>query len=310
MEEMITHYEDTRSNTFFSQSINLKQKCSVTEHIENFQRLNIKVTYIPYEHLIDVFIGTLRDNIQHEVHLWEPKSLENTFRVARNVESKNMAMATRRTTPKIYHENNAHSFKSPQPTRLTPEHLEERKAKGLCFNCDNKYSKGHKCGEKKLFYIDCEEEEEQEQEPSQYENVEAISSEELTPTISCNALVGISTPQTLKIKGYIKKKKVIALIDYGSTHNFIHYKLAKALNCFVYPVPEFQVMIADGGTINCSGKCNKINLNMGEYVMNSPMITIPMGGVDVVLGIQWLQSLGTMAFNFQELFIKFSLEGK
>ena len=68
---------------------------------------------------------------------------------------------------------------------------------------------------------------------------------------------------------------VIVLIDSG--------KLAKALNCFVYPAPEFQVMIADGGTINCSVNCNKINLTMGEYVMNSPMIAIPMGGVDVVL---------------------------
>jgi carbamoylphosphate synthase small subunit len=153
--------------------------------------------------------------------------------------------------------------------------LEERKAKGLCFNCDNKYSKGHKCGEKKLFYIDCEEEEEQEQEPPQDENVEVISSEELTPMISCNALARISTPQTLKIEGYIKKKKVIVLIDYGSTHNFIYYKLPKDLNLFVYPAPKFQVMIADGGTIKCSGKCNKINITMGEYVMNSPMIDIP-----------------------------------
>jgi hypothetical protein len=68
MEEMIAHYEDTRRNTF-SQLINLKQKGSITEHIENFQRLNIKVTYIPDEHLIDVFIGTLKDNIQHEVFL-------------------------------------------------------------------------------------------------------------------------------------------------------------------------------------------------------------------------------------------------
>jgi hypothetical protein len=119
-EEMIAHYEDTRSNTFFSQLINLKQKGSVTEHIENFQRLNIKVTDIPDEHLIDVFIGTLKDNIQHEVRLWEPKSLENAFKVARNVESKNMAMATRRTNPNIYRENNALSSKTPQPTRLTP----------------------------------------------------------------------------------------------------------------------------------------------------------------------------------------------
>ena len=46
-EEMIAHYEDTRCNTFFSQLINRKQKGSVTEHIENFQRLNIKVIDIP-----------------------------------------------------------------------------------------------------------------------------------------------------------------------------------------------------------------------------------------------------------------------
>jgi hypothetical protein len=309
-EEMIANYEDTRRNTFFSQLINLKQKGLVTENIENFQRLIIKVTNILDEHLIDVFIGMLKDKIQHEVCLWEPKSLENPFKVARNVESKNMAMATRRTNPNIYREHNAPYSKTPQPTRLTPQQLEERKAIGLCFNCDSKYSKGHKCGGKKLFYIDYEEEEEKEQEPSQDENIEAISYEELTPTISCNALAGISTPQTLKIEGYIKKKKIIVLIDSGSTHNFIHYKLAKALNCFVYPTPEFQVMIADGGTINCLGKCNKINITMGEYVMNGPMISIPMGDADVVPGIQWLQSLGIVDFNFQEIFIKFSLEGK
>ena len=81
--------------------------------------------------------------------------------------------------------------------------MEERKADGLCFNYDSKYSKGHKCGERKLFYIDCEEEEEQEQEqePYQDENVDMISSEGLTPTILCNALAGINTPQTLKIEG-------------------------------------------------------------------------------------------------------------
>jgi len=69
-------------------------------------------------------------------------------------------------------------------------------------------------------------------------------------------------------------------------------------------------MIANGGTINFSGKCHNIKLSMGEYVLTSPMLSIPMGGADVVLGVQWLQSLGTIAFNFQELFMKFSAEGK
>ena len=45
-----------------------------------------------------------------------------------------------------------------------------------------------------------------------------------------------------------------------------------------------------------------ININMGEYVLNSPMMVIPMGGVDVLLGVQWLQSLGTTTFNFSEDF--------
>jgi hypothetical protein len=36
-EEMVAHYEDTRRNTFFSQLINLKQKGSIAENIENFQ---------------------------------------------------------------------------------------------------------------------------------------------------------------------------------------------------------------------------------------------------------------------------------
>ena len=91
------------------------------------------------------------------------------------------------------------------------------------------------------------------------------------------------TTQTLKIEGYIKRKKVIALIDSGSTHNFIHCKITKVLNFFLYPSPEWQVMIVNGGTINCYGKCHNIKLTMGEYVFN-----IPMGSVDVVLGIQWL----------------------
>ena len=57
-------------------------------------------------------------------------------------------------------------------------------------------------------------------------------------------------------------------------------------------------MIADGGTINFSRKCHNTNITMGKYVLNSHMIAIPMGGVDVVLGVQCLQSLEMMAFNF------------
>jgi hypothetical protein len=35
-----------------------------------------------------------------------------------------------------------------------------------------------------------------------------------------------------------------------------------------------------------------------------------MGGVVVVLGVQWLQSLGIVALNFQYIFMTFSSHGK
>ena len=69
-------------------------------------------------------------------------------------------------------------------------------------------------------------------------------------------------------------------------------------------------MIANGGIINCLRKCHKITLTMGEDLLISPMLAIPMGGVDVVLGVEWLQSLGMVAFNFLELFMRFTLDGK
>ena len=119
--------------------------------------------------LLDLFIGTLKDNIQHEVHLFELTSLEKDFMVVRKVESKNLAMATRRTTPNTSKESNVPLVNTRQPTRLTPQQLEEIRAKCLCFNYDNEYSKGHNCGENKLFYIDCEGEKEEDHEPYQTE---------------------------------------------------------------------------------------------------------------------------------------------
>ncbi len=147
--------------------------------------------------------------------------------MARKVERK--ILATRKSTTHNYKYG---SVSLPQPTRLTPQQLEEKREKGLCYSCDRKYTKVRKCIENKLFYINCEEEGKKEQETLKEEDIHqepTPEKEEMNLTISCNALAGITSPQTLKIKGYIKKKKLIMLIDSGSTHNFIHCKIAKEL---------------------------------------------------------------------------------
>ena len=72
----------------------------------------------------------------------------------------------------------------------------------------------------------------------------------------------LNTPQTLKIEGYIKSKKVKMFIDLSSTHKLINYKLEKLLNFFVYLAPLLQLMIADEGTITFLRKCHSIKLSM------------------------------------------------
>ena len=72
-----------------------------------------------------MFIWTLKDNIQHEVCLWELDSLEKAFKLARKMESK--IMATRKPTTHNYKDGSVVASSLPQPTRLTPQQLEKKK---------------------------------------------------------------------------------------------------------------------------------------------------------------------------------------
>ena len=147
--------------------------------------------------------------------------------------------------------------------KVSPAEMAERRKQGLCYYCDEKYSPGHKCKEPKFFQIDATdyssleedlplEEPEAVEEDNQKDNVLD------EPVISLHALAGISSPQTLKIRGFIKHCAVVVLIDSGSTHNFIHQKFAEAVHCFVRAVSNFQVQIADGGTMKCE-ECQTSN---------------------------------------------------
>jgi len=126
--------------------------------------------------------------------------------------------------------------------------------------------------------------------------------------ISLHALLGISSPHTLKIKGYIKNRSVVVLIDSGSTHNFIHRRLADEIHWFVRHVSNFQILITNGGTMKCGGRCDNFKLQMGDYHLKSHMFSISMGGCDSVLGVEWIRTLGSITMDYQELYMRFTQE--
>ena len=75
--------------------------------------------------------------------------MDKAFRLARKIECE--IMATRKPTTHFYKEGSVATPRFPQPTRLTLQQLEEKREKWLRYSCDIKYTKGHKCAEKKLF---------------------------------------------------------------------------------------------------------------------------------------------------------------
>jgi hypothetical protein len=58
-----------------------------------------------------------------------------------------------------------------------------------------------------------------------------------------------------------------------------------------------KVMVATGKKIGNVGKCDKVKLQIQDFKLELELYTVPLGGVDVVLGVQWLQTLGTYSVN-------------
>jgi hypothetical protein len=157
----------------------------------------------------------------------------------------------------------------------------ECQLKGLCSNSDEKYFLGHKCKEQKLFMAISEDVPEEDvivslvEEPSlPNATQEPTDSSEVDPLISFHSLIDFSSPQTLKLIVYIKHRKVIILVDSGSTHNFIHRRIAQETNFYIHVVNNFQIMIANGGSMKCGGVIT-LNCTIPAYLASSLLMPLP-----------------------------------
>jgi hypothetical protein len=102
--------------------------------------------------------------------------------------------------------------------------------------------------------------------------------------------------------------KDIILVNKGSTHNFIHLRIAQETNCYIPVVNNFQIMIANGGSMKCGGHCENVHIQIGDCHLKYHMFSIDMGGCDIVLGAEWIRNLGPILMDFKELTMQFDQE--
>jgi hypothetical protein len=68
-------------------------------------------------------------------------------------------------------------------------------------------------------------------------------------------------------------------------------------------------MIANGGSMKCGGHCENVRLQIGDYHLKSHMFAIEMDGCNIVLGVEWLRTLGPILMDFQNLTMQFDQGG-
>jgi hypothetical protein len=101
--------------------------------------------------------------------------------------------------------------------RLTQTEQEERRRLGLCYNCDDKFTRCHNRVCKRLFLLEGFEEDD---DGAATETAEDVGTED-APVFSLQALAGVAFTDTMKLEVGLGSASLIALLDSGSTHNFI-----------------------------------------------------------------------------------------
>lgn len=139
-------------------------------------------------------MSSLKESIRIDVQANKPKSLSAAIGLERLYEARNN-YTKHGSQPEIRRSSSTFpSVRQDSPIhieKLTPTEMRERREKGLCFNCNEKFEPGHRC--KKLFLIqgswpdDDDNDEDVDMEVEENQHTEVLE-------VLFNAIYGVRTP--------------------------------------------------------------------------------------------------------------------
>lgn len=109
---------------------------------------------------------------------------------------------------------------------------------------------------------------------------------------------GYFSPKTLKFNGSIKGLSVAVLIDIDSTHNILQPYIVQHLKLPTQQIPNFSIMVGNSSKFSCSWVFPKVPIKLQNNSFSIPFHLLPIEEADVVLGMEWLRSLGPLLAYF------------
>ncbi|XP_042029888.1 uncharacterized protein LOC121776789 [Salvia splendens] len=303
----------------------LVQTGSVTEYHDTFERYLNRVQGLSGEALIPILITGLKEPIQETLELQQPGSLAEAMALAlwlaashevRQLPPSRGKWPIRDScffpisqSPPVGQSDmpakdpTKISFK---PIRVSNAEKAERSRKGLCYHCLEKWTLGHVCKQKMLSYVGEDEGDNGRDESDGDEEGDTIIAADLS---HLHALAGGTKARPFNVVGTIGKTTMGILIDTGSTHNFLHPRVAKELQLALTPIRPFPVYVDNGASLICShiARRTKLFVHGVDFLIDLHIMEIH--SPDIVLGMDWLESLGKISADFVGKTLEFSRNG-
>jgi hypothetical protein len=191
---------------------------------------------------------------------------------------------------------------------LSPVEQQERQRKGLWFNCDEPYVRGHVC--QRLFYL-LNDDYVEDGEPTEVAAAAVFQPPAAAPPdpdletapagapqMSLHALTRVRTENAMVLHVTVKGHQLVALLDSGSTTNFINADLCAHLQLATSPRPVLQVLVANGDGVPCQGVTHNVPLSIDIEAFSISCFGITLGSFDLTLGYDFLRALGPIPWDF------------
>lgn len=110
--------------------------------------------------------------------------------------------------------------------------------------------------------------------------------------------------------GTLGSASVNILIDTGSTHNFLHPRIAERLKLVLHPIKPFRVYVGNGASLLCSYVTRSTKLTVQDCKFIIDLHILDIHGPDIILGMAWLESLGKVSADFVGKTLEFILDAQ
>ena len=97
---------------------------------------------------------------------------------------------------------------------------------------------------------------------------------------------------------------MVTLIDSGSTHS-ISDAMARRVGLVPTPRPGLSVGVANGDRVPTSGVCRGVSMTVEDEQFSADLYVLPLEGYDLILGCNWLRSLGPVVWDLSKLSMMF-----